>query len=290
MTATARPFRLGTDCDTGTPVIFTPEQKKKHVHIVGASGTGKSFAMLHMILQDITDPDCAVAVIDPHGSLVDAIQHAIAHHHPELAERVILFDPSGETDYVLGFNPLGDAARMDPDAAVNLMVLSCLKTWGVHTTNENPRIARWLRNIFAVLVANDLTLVEAVCLIDASRNNPHRRRLLAALTDQHILADWDEFEQATATQRSQLLEGAQNRLHRFLANRRLTSIFGQQRSVLSPQRVIEEKKILLVNLRPSIHVDEESNRLLGILIVNEFYRVALLREPEPFGNPHPFYC
>jgi hypothetical protein len=290
MTAPLRPLRLGADCHTGAPVLFTPEQRKKHVHIIGSSGTGKSFAMLHMILQDIADPACGVTVFDPHGALIDAILLVIAHRHPELAERVILFDPSGETDHVLGFNPLGDAARLDPDAAVNLMVSSCLKAWGARTTDDHPRIARWLRNIFAVIVANRLTLAEAVCLLDTSRNNPHRRRLLAALTDQHILADWDEFEKMTGTMKSQMLEGCANRLVRFLSNQRLMRTFGIQSAVLSPQRVIEEKKVLLVNLRPSIHVDEESTRLLGVLLVNEFYRVALLREPEPYGKPHPFFC
>ena len=86
------------------------------------------------------------------------------------------------------------------------------------------------------------------------------------------------------------MEGAQNRLHRFLSNPRLTKIFGQQECVLSPERIIDEKKVLLVNLRPSIHIDEESNRLLGVLLVNEFYRVSLLRPHEPFHRPHPFFC
>ena len=283
-------LHLGHDLQSGQPVDLDPDMRKKHIHIIGASGTGKSFAMLQMLFQDIRRGDSAVALLDPHGSLYDLVVHELAHRSPELAERVVLFNPSGPEDYTLGFNPLGDAARLDPDAAINLMVMSCLKAWGQPSSDHSPRISRTLRNIFAVLVSNGLTLVEAVCLIDTSRHNPHRARLLQNLVDEHILNDWLQFEQAPNAWRNTFLEGAQNRLHRFFSNPRLTNIFGQQESVLRPERIIDEKKVLLVNLRPSIHIDEESNRLLGVLLVNEFYRVSHLRPAEPFHRPHPFFC
>jgi hypothetical protein len=280
---------LGHNLETGTPVTLSPALRKKHLHIIGASGTGKSFAMLQMILQDIRRGDCAVALLDPHGSLYDLVAHELAHGNPELAERMILFDPAGDTGYTLGFNPLGDAARYNPDAAVNLMVMSCLKAWGQQSTDHSPRITRILRNIFAVLVSNGLTIVEAACLISTAKENPHRDRLLENLVDEHILNEWLDFRNSPPQIRATMLEGAQNRLHRFLSNPRLTNMFGQQHRVIRPLEIIENKQVLLVNLRPNISIDAESNRLLGVLLINEFYRVSIQRDPEPTSAPHPFY-
>jgi hypothetical protein len=284
----APPYRLGRDLDSGETVALTEDERRKHYAVIGASGTGKSFLLLNMLLQDIADTGCGAALLDPHGSLYDLVVHRLAHEAPELAERVVLFDPNA-TDRVTGFNPLGDYARSSPAFAVSMMTAACLKAWGQPSPDQTPRIARWLPNLLMPIVANGLTLVETAWLLNTRRDNPYRRLLLRAVKDEFIVDDWREFEEATGTQRTQLLEGVQNRLRKFLANDRLRGIFGQQQRVLSVERLLAGNKVLLVNLRPSEQIDEESMRLIGILLLNEFHRVARLREPEPTGRPDPFY-
>ena len=123
--------------------------------------------------------------------------------------------------------------------------------------------------------------------ISTSRHSEKRRLLLAALEHELIRAEWEEFEAATATVRQQLLEGAGNRLRKFLSSPIIRQVLGQQEHVLDIDRIVAEKKILLVNLAPGMKIDRENANLLGILIINELFRAALLRNPDT--ELHPFF-
>ncbi len=290
-THSSSPYRLGCDIRNDTPLTLSLADRKKHWMITGGSGVGKSFAMLHMLKQDIEDPDCGAALLDPHGSMYDLLVHWLSHERPDLADRVVLFDPARDAENILGFNPLGPYAQENPQFALNSFVAACLKGWGQHSTDLSPRITRWLENLIGALISKGLTLAEVGFLLSSRKKNAARSEVLKALDNEFMLEDWLNFEEVNQNQyRDMILEGAQNRLRKFLRNPRLVRVFGQQSRMLNVEQVIEEKKILLVNLRPGLEIEEESCRLLGILLINELYRAALLREPEPVGNPHPFYC
>lgn len=266
-TADSGAYRLGRNLDTGEPVALGLAERKKHYYIGGSSGTGKSYFLLKMILNDIARGDCGLTLLDPHGALYELVVHHLAHEAPELADRVVLFDPNS-TDQVTGFNPLGDYTRKSPNFAVNMMTAACLKAWGQPSPDQTPRINRWLSNLFMPIVANELTLVETAWLLNTKRDNPYRRLLLQNVKDQSILDDWLDFEEASNTQRNQLFEGVQNRLRKFLSNDLVRNIFGQKANALSIERIMAENKVLLVNLKPSQQIEEESMRLIGVVSRN----------------------
>lgn len=279
--------RLGINRETGGAVALSPEERQAHTHILGGSGRGKSYFLQHLLRQDFANPDCGLCLLDPHGSLYTPLVRYLAAEHPELAERVVLFDPVGSAGYIPGYNPIGSYALEFPEYTLNTLVSACLKAWGQDKLEHTPRITRQLQNIFAPIIVNGLTMIETAPMISTARHAEKRALLLSTLEHDGIRDEWAEFEAATSTQRQQLLEGAGNRLRRFLGNRALRRIFGRQEKVIDIDRIVAEKKILLVNLAPGMELDRENANLLGILLINELFRSAMLRNPDT--NPHPFY-
>ncbi len=283
--ASAPPFQIGMEIPSDDPVTLSREQRDSHLLALGGSGTGKSrFAEL-LIRRDLDDPECGLALIDPQGALYENTLDYITFHRPELAERVVLFDPNG--DEVPGFNPLGgDLARSHPVFVRNMVVLSIMKAWQQSFT-DYPRVTRWLENLVTLLVQNGLTLADAEFLLTTRRNSPHRRNLLPAVTEFPVAEDILSLEELTGTVRDNLLEGAINRLRRIVANDRLKLVMGRVQGAIDLNEVVNGRKILLVNLRNSADLDEESSRLLGCLLLHEIFRVADARNER--DNPSPFY-
>src|SRR5207302_1234934 len=111
-----------------SPVRLTPEQRVRHCHIVGASGTGKSTLLFNLIRQDIENGQ-GVAVLDPHGDLVDRILGVIP---PERIHDVVLVDPSDE-DYSVGFNFLSAHSDLEKNLLASDLVSVFERlstTWG----------------------------------------------------------------------------------------------------------------------------------------------------------------
>src|SRR5262249_53553126 len=101
---------LGDNLHEGhvSPVSLTAEQRTRHMHVIGASGTGKSTFLLNLIAQDIQNGD-GVAVLDPHGDLVDAV---LSHVPSERFADVVLFDPSDQ-EFPVGFNILSAHSELE---------------------------------------------------------------------------------------------------------------------------------------------------------------------------------
>jgi len=105
-----------------------------------------------------------------------------------------------------------------------------------------------------------------------------------------ILDDWMMYENSSQSQKQNLIEGAANRLRKFLRNDIIRSIIGQKEKTLNCQDIMEKNKILLINLNGADKITNDNTKLLGIMIVNEFFRVAKLRDPrDPDLNPFYFY-
>jgi len=268
------------------PFQLSPENRQHHTHIVGSTGTGKSKFLELLIRHDLENPDVGLCLLDPHGSLYDEVLHYVAHENPKLAERIILFNPAEETENIIGFNPvIADTDRLD--YLLDSLVSACLKAWGQDDTDRTPRITKWLNNIFHTLMCNDLTLVESSPLISL-HDKYHREILLKNVHDTDVLNDWRMFETSSNTQKQTLIEGAANRLRKFLRNETIRNIIGQSERVLNFSEIMEEGKIVLVNLNGGGIISNDNSKLLGVLLVNEIFRCAKLRNPRD-ENLKPFY-
>ena len=266
--------------------VLSPENRQHHTHIIGSTGTGKSKFLELLIRNDIADPNVGLCLIDPHGSLYDEVLHYVAHEKPELAERLVLFNPAQETEHIIGFNPvIADTDRLD--YLLDSLVSACLKAWGQDDTDKTPRITKWLNNIFHTLICNDLTLVESSPLISL-HDKDHREILLRNVYNIDVINDWRTYESSSNTVKQSTMEGAANRLRKFLSNETIRNIIGQSQRVLNFSEVMDQGKIVLVNLNGGGIISYDNSKLLGVLLVNEIFRCAKLRNPRD-ENLKPFY-
>lgn len=259
-----------------------------HMHIIGSTGTGKSKFIELLVRHDLKDAGAGICLLDPHGSLYEDVLHYVAMERPDLASRLVLFNPAQETEQIIGFNPVvTDGDHLD--YLLDSLISACLKAWGQDNTDRTPRITKWLENIFYTVMVNDLTMLEAAPLMSI-QSKQHREILLRNVHNDMVLDDWRMFDASTNTQKQALIEGASNRLRKFLRNGLVRNIIGQKERVLNFSEVMAQGKIVLVNLNGRGAISHENTKLLGILLVNEIFRCAKLRDPrDPDLKPFYFY-
>ena len=284
-----RKTSVGSVQNSSLDVTFSRKERQNHTHVLGGSGLGKSKFLEILLRQDIVSNDCGLCLLDPHGLLYDSILQYIAHAGlPSLAERVILFNPAEDLDYVLGYNPIRQGEPIEP-LAENI-VDSCLKVWGQDDRNETPGISSWFPNVLKPLIRNNLSFLEAEIMLDTSNNN-YREILLQNTSNTGLRWDWESLflGQKTVRDRNRLVEGTRNRFRRFLSNEIIRNIIGQTDVRLNLSEVVNQGKILLINLNQTNHnIDHEDSKLLGTMIISELFRVAKNRD---YNDPKlkPFY-
>ncbi|MBA4406564.1 hypothetical protein C0389_04760, partial [bacterium] len=137
----------------GERIELNEADLQTHMHLIGASRTGKS-KMAEWIARDLIRRDQGLCVIDPHGFLYEDILNWLAYLDPE--REIILFDPSSEKR-VVGFNPfisLGGDVSIQTDR----MLKATLKAWGETDINKTPRLVRWLRCLYHVILEQGYSL------------------------------------------------------------------------------------------------------------------------------------
>lgn len=270
----ARGYVFGHDRQ-GREFQVGEKERAAHMHVIGASGTGKSKFLERLIRQDLRNRKVGACVIDPHGALVDDVMDYVAHRAPHLAKRVVLFEPASQTDWITGFNPIpGESDSMSN--TVDSIVESILFAWG-QSENDYPRIKTWPYNILYLVVANRLTLVEALPVLNIHAKDARRSMYKRIGSESSVRKDWEDFETLPTREKVVLLEGMQNRLRRLLNNEFMRRVFSQQNNALDMARIMDDKKILLVSLRDHNRIHRENLRMLGIMILKEIYRVGMQR-------------
>jgi len=284
----SRGFDIGQLMDGDQEFSLSQKERENHTHIIGSTGTGKSKFLELLLRQDIKNRKAGLCLIDPHGSLYEEVLLYASHRYSSFADRFVFFNPAGETDNIVGFNPVHpDTDQMD--YLLDSLISACLKAWGQDDSDRTPRITKWLENIFHTIISNDLTLVESAPLISI-HNKEQRNILLRNVHSDLVLDDWRMFETSSNTQKQALIEGAANRLRKFLRNEHIRNIVGQKERVLNFSDAMADGKIVLINLNGQGKISQENMRLLGVLVVNEIFRCAKLRDArDPKLKPFYFY-
>ena len=277
---------IGTIKDSGVRAALSQIDRENHTHVLGSTGMGKSKFLELLIREDLKNPNVGMCLLDPHGSLFEEVKLYAAHKHSRLADRFVFFDPSSDLEHIVGFNPIANGSQK-MDTLLDVLISAVLKPWGQDNPDNSPRISTWLENIFYPLIVNNLTLVESPPLLSAEKVNPLKDRLLQNVNSHTILSDWISFDHSNETMRKQMIEGASNRIRKFLRNEAVRNILGQQEHILNFQEIMDEKKILLINLKHTDRLTKPNTRLLGTMIVNEMFRTAMLRDPLDKSLP-PF--
>jgi len=150
-----------------------------------------------------------------------------------------------------------------------------------------PRLQRWGKNTIHALTLSNKTLLEALDFLSL-QNSQVRRQIVESLDNYYIKSEWQEFEGYPKREKLNILESTLNRLARFLANERIRRIVGQAKSTVDFRKAMDEGKIILVNLA-KINIRSESQRMLGIMLVDQIVEAAYSRADMPERKRKPFY-
>lgn len=277
-----KPLLLGANA-VGEPIRLAADDREAHMHVIGSSGSGKSKFLEWMIRQDIRNRQ-GFCLIDPHGTLYRDVVNHCAHW---VMDREIVLLNLSQPDRVIGFNPFRRNEQGDISVQVDRRISATMHAWGVENADETPTLERTLRLIYTILVEKNLSFEHARHLIDFSAHEL-REDLIKGISSALIRREWQELQELKPKDwRSEVLS-AKNRLFRLLSSKTLCRFLSSCAHPLDLASVIEEGKILLVNLAPSDHLSAENARVFGALLVNEFFEVARRRIPEPGRDLKPF--
>lgn len=278
--------QLGTNVYRGVdaPVFLPDGDRRRHLYMIGQTGTGKTTLFLNMIVQDIL-AGRGVGVVDPHGDLIEDI---LKHIPPERQEDVILFDPR-DVEHPLGFNMLEVRQESQKDLVVN-EVVQILQKLAARLNPESigPMFEHYLRNSLLALAEDpQATLIDVPRMfVDA----PFRASVLSRVTNPTVKQFWEqEFAQSQRGQLSaDMLSYVISKLGRFISNQVVRNIIGQAQSSFDVREIMDQKKILLCNLSKGLLGDINSD-LLGFVLVSKIQIAALGRADMPEEERTDFY-
>jgi hypothetical protein len=278
------PFTLG-QTGRGKDVSLTNEQRSRHVHVVGASGTGKSKFLESLIRQDIL-AGRGLCLIDPHGTLADDVVAWCASRQVDKQRKIHVVTPA-DLAWSAGFNPLRLDNVVEPQARVDAMVSACAQVWGGEDLTATPLLKRCLKAVFYVLAVRELTLIEAVELITTRNAQSLRRSLTQDLPNYVFDAQWGDWNAMSARDFLEQFSSTNNRLMEFLSSPVIRRIVGQRYKVLDFGRAMDEGEIVIVNLTLKGAISEANSQLLGTLITSELFLLAKARS-QTMAKRRPF--
>lgn len=246
------------------PVGLSLEQRTRHLYTIGASGTGKSTLLLNLIRQDIEQGQ-GIAVLDPHGDLIDTILGLVPE---ERFEDVILFDPSDD-EYPIGFNILSAHSELEK----TLLESDLVGVFRRLSTSWGDQMNSVLSNAILAFLESERggTLSELRrFLVEPD----FRRQFLESVTDPDVVYYWQrEFPLLTGRPQAPLL----TRLDTFLRPKPIRYMVAQKENKIDFGKVMNEGKIFLAKLSQGA-IGEENSYLLGSLLVSKFHQMALSRQ------------
>ncbi len=279
---------LGEVVGTGQSLVFPRESRDKHLYVAGATGTGKSKFLESLIRQDIRGwfkSKCGMLLLDPHGSLYDSLMEWLAS--ADATRLPIVPIDLRQDEWVISYNALRRRSAADCSVVIDNFVQAMAHVWGAAGTDHTPRFARWATNILRTLYENDLTLLEAEYLID-HLDRAARHALSQNVQDRASKRDWQFANQLTPRDFEAEIGSTANRLHRFLRNNHMRSMFGHSRVSLDLRTALDEGQIILVSLASAgARVSEEDADLFATLLLSDLWTAALERGKRP--GVKPFY-
>lgn len=269
------------------PIYMTPQDRMRHFYIIGQTGTGKSVFLKNLILQDIQQGN-GVCMIDPHGTDIVDVLGAIP---PEREKDVIYFDPSN-LDMPIGLNMLEyDETKPEQKTfVVNELFSIFQKLYGGNPESMGPMFEQYFRNA-TLLVMEDPD--SGNTLMDISRvmaDAKYRRMKLEKAKNPVVVQFWREIATKAGGEASleNIVPYIVSKFDVFTANDYMRPIIGQQKSAFNFRQIMDERKILLVNLSKG-RLGEINANLIGMIIVGKLLMAALSRVDNEKMDFAPFY-
>jgi hypothetical protein len=258
------------------PVRVTSEQRTRHAHIIGASGTGKSTLLFNLIQQDIENGE-GVAVLDPHGDLIDRICSIIPS---ERIDDVILVDPA-DAEYSIGFNILSAHSELEK----NLLASDLISLFQRLSSSWGDQMNSVLQNAILAFLESD----RRGTIADLRRfliEPPFRNDFLKSVRDSEVVYYWQKSFPHLSGNKS--IGSILTRLDTFLAQKPIRHMVSQPENKLDFAHIMDSGKILLAKL-PEGLLGRENSYLLGTLLVSKFQQIAMSRQAQQITARRDFW-
>jgi hypothetical protein len=253
-------------------VHLPPSDALHHLQAIGATGTGKSVALSHLIEADV-NAGRSVVVIEPKADLVAAVLDRIPERR---TDDVVLIDPA-DPEWSVGLNVLSGSPELAADRFVHVVRTLHPESWG-------PRTSQVLYAAALTLSRGGHTLAELPHLLTDSG---YRARLVAAHPDPLGVGPfWAWYDSLSGPQRANVIGPSMNRLSAFLGRPAIRAMVGQDGPRFSLRRIFRERPIVLVNLAKGL-IGPEAARLLGALVLSQLWQAALGRAVVAPERRHP---
>jgi len=273
------PFAVTNFRDIQKRFGIKEQNRRGHMYIIGKTGTGKSTLVENLTISDIKSGN-GLALIDPHGDLAEEILHFIPKRR---IKDVIYFNPA-DMDYPIAFNPLENVPPDLHHLVASGLISTFKKIWAEFW---GPRLEHILRHsILTLLERPGSTLLDLPKLLTYKE---FRKNVLNHVTHPQVKDFWlFEFDKYSAWLRSEAISPILNKIGQFLISIPLRNIVGQKENTFDLRKVMDEGKILIVNLAKG-KIGEDNCALLGAMIVTKIQLAALSRSDLPEDKREPFY-
>ncbi|MEO8582120.1 MAG: DUF87 domain-containing protein [Patescibacteria group bacterium] len=280
-------FAKNTYGDSTTMIGLNQEERRRHMYILGATGTGKSTLLLSMINQDLKN-DKGLCVIDPHGELIESILPLIPENR---IKDVVYFNPD-DISFPVGLNLLelptdveGDLLLREKELITESIISLFHKIYD--DKYSGPRMEYILRNTIhtAFTIPNPTLFTVYKLLI----NEDFRNQVTSKLTDENLHDFWEyEFSKAGDYQKVKMISPITNKIGRFLFSPTAKRILEQEKSTINFDDIMDSGKILLCNVSKG-KIGEDNSQVFGALIMTKIQLAALKRARQKSTDRKDFY-
>ena len=250
-----------------TPFGIKEKDRSRHMYVIGKTGMGKSTLLENMAIQDIKNGH-GLCFVDPHGKTADLLLDYV----PENRIKDVLYFAPFDMDFPVSFNIMEDVGPDKRHLVVNGLMATFEKIW---VDAWSARMAYILQNtLLALLEYPDSTLLGVNrMLVDKE----YRKLVVSNVTDPSVKSFWvDEFAKYTDRYTQEATPAIQNKVGQFASNPLIRNIIGQSKSTFDLRRLMDEKKIIIVNLSKG-KVGEGNANLLGSMFITKIYLAAMSR-------------
>lgn len=254
-------------------IFLRDEDRRRHAYILGQTGTGKSTLFLSLVLQDIQQGK-GLALIDPHGELIDQVMASIPGSR---MEDVVYLNPR-DLSHPVGMNFLEADTTVEKDFAVNYLLDVFNALYDMHVAG-GPVFEMYMRNALQLLLDQPAGFHPTV--LDVPRlfqDTTFRSALLQNCTNPYVVDFWRKEAEKAGGDHSlrNMSPYITSKLSRFVYNETMRCILGQRRSTIDFRAAMDERRILLLDLRKGILGDINSH-FLGMLVVGKLFSAAISR-------------
>lgn len=258
------------------------DDRARHMYIIGKTGMGKSTLLENLAIQDIQNGE-GLCFIDPHGGTAETLLSYVPEHR---VRDVIYFAPF-DLDYPIALNVMEDIGADKRSLVASGLIGAFKKVW---VDAWSPRMEYLLNNALLALLEYPGSTLLGVNRIFADKN--YRALIVSNVSDPSVKAFWlDEYAKYSDKFATEATAAIQNKVGQFAANPLIRNIVGQPKSTFDIRRVMDERKILIVNLSKG-RLGEGNANLIGSMLITKIYLAAMSRAdvgPEAVQSLPPFY-